>query len=87
MNHNDSLLPGQRLRARGADSNRAGRYEATDREAFDDGWDIPEEIRQERTEVRAERARSNAAARVSSAAWAGPAAVRRTLPASLPVAP
>jgi DNA repair photolyase len=53
-----SILPGQRLRARGADSNRAGRFEATDREAVDDGWDIPEEERLVATEVRLERPRS-----------------------------
>jgi DNA repair photolyase len=53
-----SLLPGQRIRARGADSNRAGRFEATDREAVDDGWDIPEEERLVATEVRVERPRS-----------------------------
>ncbi|MFN6925359.1 MAG: PA0069 family radical SAM protein [Tabrizicola sp.] len=54
----DSILPGQRLRGRGADTNRAGRYEATDRVAFDDGWDIAEEERVVRTEVRLERPRS-----------------------------
>ena len=54
----DSILPGQRLRGRGADTNRAGRYEATDRVAFDDGWDIAEEERIVRTEVRLERPRS-----------------------------
>lgn len=53
-----SLLPGQRLRARGAESNRTGRFEATEREAFDDGWDIPEEERLVATEVRLERPRS-----------------------------
>lgn len=54
----DSILPGQRLRGRGAATNRAGRFEATDREAFDDGWDIPEEERVVRTEVRVEHPRS-----------------------------
>ena len=58
MSRPNSLLPGQRLRARGADTNRAGRYEATDREAFDDGWDLPEEERLVATEVRLERPRS-----------------------------
>ena len=53
-----SILPGQRLRARGADSNRSGRFEATDREAVDDGWDIPEDERLVATEVRLERPRS-----------------------------
>ncbi|NHB77101.1 PA0069 family radical SAM protein [Rhodobacter calidifons] len=58
MSRPDSLLPGQRLRARGADTNRAGRYEATDRVAFDDGWDLPEDERLVATEVRLERPRS-----------------------------
>ncbi|MCU0902798.1 MAG: PA0069 family radical SAM protein [Tabrizicola sp.] len=53
-----SILPGQRLRGRGAETNRAGRFEATDREAFDDGWDIPEDERLVATEVRIERPRS-----------------------------
>ncbi len=53
-----TLLPGQRIRARGAETNRAGRFEATDREAVDDGWDIPEEERLIATEVRLERPRS-----------------------------
>jgi len=54
----DSILPGQRLRARGADSNRAGRYEAAQREAFHDGWDLDEGDRLVATEVRLERPRS-----------------------------
>jgi DNA repair photolyase len=54
----ESILPGQRLRARGADSNRSGRFEATAREAFDDGWDMPEDERLVATEVRLERPRS-----------------------------
>ena len=54
----DSLLPGQRLRGRGADSNRTGRFEATRREAYDDGWDLVEEDQLVRTEVRLERPRS-----------------------------
>lgn len=58
MSDNDGILPGQRLRGRGADSNRAGRFEATGREAFDDGWDLPEEERLVATEVRLERPRS-----------------------------
>ena len=53
-----SIMPGQRLRARGAGSNEAGRYEAASRVAFDDGWDIAEEEHLVRTEVRVERARS-----------------------------
>ena len=53
-----SILPGRRLRARGAGSNRAGRYEAVTRDAFDDGWDLPEAERLVATEVRLERPRS-----------------------------
>jgi DNA repair photolyase len=58
MTEGGSILPGQRLRARGSDTNRAGRFEATAHEAFDDGWDIPEEDRLVATEVRLERPRS-----------------------------
>jgi DNA repair photolyase len=47
-----------RLRGRGALSNLTGRFEAAQREAFDDGWDLPEEARLLRTEVRQERART-----------------------------
>jgi DNA repair photolyase len=58
MTQKASILPGQRLRARGADSNHAGRFEATAREAFDDGWDLAEDERLVPTEVRLERPRS-----------------------------
>jgi hypothetical protein len=54
----DTLMPGQRLRAAGAASNASGRFEATARVAFDDGWDIAETDRLVKTEVRVERARS-----------------------------
>jgi len=54
----NSILPGQRLRARGAGSNETGRYEGATRVAFDDGWDLPEDAHLVRTEVRVERARS-----------------------------
>ena len=54
----NSILPGQRLRARGAASNDAGRFEGLTRVAFDDGWDIEEDRRLVRTEVRLERPRS-----------------------------
>ncbi|MCJ8138889.1 PA0069 family radical SAM protein [Falsirhodobacter halotolerans] len=50
--------PEQRIRARGASSNTTGRFEGVERTAFDDGWDLPEEERLLRTEVRDERARS-----------------------------
>ncbi|MCX7288442.1 MAG: PA0069 family radical SAM protein [Rhodobacterales bacterium] len=58
MNDMDGILPGRRLKARGAATNRAGRFEATDRAGFDDGWDIPEADLLVRTEVREERPRS-----------------------------
>ncbi len=53
-----SILPGQRLRARGAGSNDTGRFEGTARVAFDDGWDISEEAHIVRTEIRLERPRA-----------------------------
>jgi DNA repair photolyase len=53
-----TILPGQRLRGRGALSNAAGRFEAQARVAADDGWDLPEEERPVRTEVREEVPRS-----------------------------
>ena len=54
----EGILPGQRLRGRGATSNRAGRYESQGAVAADDGWDLPEEQRLVRTEVRLEKPRS-----------------------------
>jgi len=51
-------MPGQRARARGAGSNATGRYEGATRSAFDDGWEIAEDDRLIRTEVRIERPRS-----------------------------
>ena len=53
-----SLLPGKRVRARGVGSNVAGRFEGHRVEAAFDGWDVTEEERLLRTEVRTERARS-----------------------------
>ena len=50
--------PTQKLRARGAASNKAGRFEPTQREGFDDGWDMPEDPRLLRTEVSIEEPRS-----------------------------
>ena len=58
MTGGPSILPGQRIRARGAGTNRAGRFEATTTVAFDDGWDIAEDERLVRTEVRVEQPRS-----------------------------
>jgi DNA repair photolyase len=54
----DGVLPGQRVRARGVASNAAGRFEPTARVAADDGWDIPEDERLVRTDLRVERPRS-----------------------------
>jgi DNA repair photolyase len=54
----ETLLPGQRLRARGAASNALGRFEGHERLAVDDGWDIPHEERLVATEVRLESPRS-----------------------------
>lgn len=53
-----TILPHQRTRARGAPSNAAGRFEGACRVAADDGWDLPEEARLVRTEIRHERPRS-----------------------------
>ena len=50
----NTLLPGQRLRARAARSNAAGRFEALDRTGISDGWDIPEDDQLVQTEVRLE---------------------------------
>jgi DNA repair photolyase len=58
MSDDATLLPGQRLRARGAGSNATGRFEGKARAAFDDGWDLPEDDRLIATEVRLERPRS-----------------------------
>ncbi len=54
---NSTILPGVRLRGRGAADNAAGRFEATQTVAFIDGWQPPDE-RVQRTEVRMERPRS-----------------------------
>jgi DNA repair photolyase len=54
----ETLLPGQRLRARGVASNALGRFEGHARLAVDDGWDIPHEERLVATEVRVESPRS-----------------------------
>jgi len=58
MASSDGILPGQKLRGRGADSNLAGRFESHTHEALDDGWDLPEDARLVRTELRLERPRS-----------------------------
>jgi DNA repair photolyase len=58
MAEGDGILPGRRLKARGAASNLAGRFEPVTALGVDDGWDIAEEPRLVRTEVRLERPRS-----------------------------
>ncbi len=50
--------PFLRLRARGAASNAAGRFEPYRRVTENDGWDIPEDERLLRTEISEERPRS-----------------------------
>ncbi|MEZ5779518.1 MAG: PA0069 family radical SAM protein [Paracoccaceae bacterium] len=50
--------PFLRLKARGASSNAAGRFEPYERTAESDGWDIPEEERLARTEVTEQKPRS-----------------------------
>lgn len=54
----DGILPGRRARARGVLSNAAGRFERHGVQGFADGWEMVEEDRLLRTEVRVERARS-----------------------------
>jgi len=51
-------MPGQRMRARGALSNLAGRFEPRDRVAIDDGWESSDPGELVQTEVRVERPRS-----------------------------
>lgn len=56
---NDPSLPlGLRVKARGAGSNQTGRFEGYQVERLDDGWDIPEDERLLRTDIRLERPRS-----------------------------
>ncbi|MBL4918199.1 PA0069 family radical SAM protein [Szabonella alba] len=53
-----TLPAGLRLRARGAASNAAGRFEPAQREAVADGWDLPGDDHLLRTETRVEVPRS-----------------------------
>nr|WP_208354152.1 PA0069 family radical SAM protein [Pseudaestuariivita rosea] len=55
---NPHKLPDDRRRGRAALTNVSGRYEVEAREAFDDGWDINEDLPPLRTEVRLEQART-----------------------------
>jgi DNA repair photolyase len=56
--HDPPVFAGQRIRARGADENLTGRFERQIRVPDSDGWEIEEEDRLLRTEVRIERPRS-----------------------------
>lgn len=55
---NSGVVDGERRRGRGAQSNRAGRFESADREALDDGWDSLATLEAFRTDVQVEPARS-----------------------------
>ena len=55
---NTGVVDDERRRGRGALSNRAGRYEAAERVAVDDGWDSLATLDAFKTEVRIEPARS-----------------------------
>lgn len=54
----DVQAPANRRRGRGALSNAAGRFEPEARVAFDDGWELEEELAPFRTTVRADAART-----------------------------
>src|SRR5262245_65475268 len=58
MSDDSNLIDSQRRRGRGARTNRAGRYEAELREAFDDGWESLGDLGPFKTEVARETARS-----------------------------
>lgn len=53
-----TVARGVRVRARGVGSNAVGRFEGPARVAVDDGWEMHEDERLLRTEVRVERART-----------------------------
>jgi len=55
---NSGVVEEDRRRGRGARSNRVGRFEAAEREAFDDGWEGLADLTPFKTEVKAEIARS-----------------------------
>src|SRR5262245_30448400 len=54
----DIPIDSQRRRGRGARSNRVGRYETEQREAFDDGWEGLGELDAFKTDVYRETAKS-----------------------------
>jgi len=53
-----TLNKGEAIKGRGAVSNRSGRFESYEHEAFDDGWDIPEDEPRPQTEVQVDASRS-----------------------------
>lgn len=56
--HNRQLIEADRVRGRGAQSNRAGRFEKETREAIDDGWSQVEPLTMFETIEHTERART-----------------------------
>jgi DNA repair photolyase len=52
------MVDPRRNRGRGAQTNRAGRFEKQSRESFDDGWEIEEELKPFETIEHVERART-----------------------------
>ncbi len=53
-----ALVDPRRNRGRGAQTNRAGRFETESREAFDDGWEMAEEVKAFDTIEHVERAKT-----------------------------
>ena len=58
MTDDPTLVDAERRRGRGARSNRVGRYESEQRQAFDDGWESLGELEAFKTDVREEMAKS-----------------------------
>ena len=58
MQADSTHLDAELRRGRGAVSNSAGRFEATSREGFDDGWDLDEDVAPVRREVLSESPRT-----------------------------
>lgn len=58
MHPKSTIMPANTRRGRGAVSNANGRFEPTNREGFDDGWDLEEEITPIQREVLTESPRT-----------------------------
>ncbi|WP_183967456.1 PA0069 family radical SAM protein [Sagittula marina] len=58
MDHEERIIAPEQRRGRGAATRETGRFERFSRIGCSDGWDIPEEQRVLRTEVRPEQART-----------------------------